>query len=186
MGNNSDPVTLHKYLYGNADPVQFTDPTGNFGLSSVMSAVNISSTLAVTRAGLSGYSIGSGGVAISEGRYRDGALDIAFGFMGTGVSVGGYKLIKFTFGPVNNAIRNKYMSFLSTEMPAQIALWRRQGKTSEQIAKSIIIMRNSIKIETRAMMAADGLAGKFMKKVIEARNLKKYNHPLGPDLKFPD
>jgi RHS repeat-associated protein len=31
MGNNSDPVTLHKYLYANADPVNFVDPTGNFG-----------------------------------------------------------------------------------------------------------------------------------------------------------
>jgi RHS repeat-associated protein len=27
------PVTLHKYLYGNADPVNYIDPTGNIGIS---------------------------------------------------------------------------------------------------------------------------------------------------------
>ena len=28
QGNNFDPVTLHKYLYANADPVRYSDPTG--------------------------------------------------------------------------------------------------------------------------------------------------------------
>lgn len=32
MGNNSDPETLHKYLYANADPVNMIDPSGNFSL----------------------------------------------------------------------------------------------------------------------------------------------------------
>ena len=49
MGNNHDPVTLHKYLYANADPAYYTDPTGNFSIGSVMSAVNVVSTL-VSRA----------------------------------------------------------------------------------------------------------------------------------------
>ena len=30
MGVNSDPVSLHKYLYAHADPVNFVDPTGHF------------------------------------------------------------------------------------------------------------------------------------------------------------
>ncbi|MEE9302481.1 MAG: RHS repeat-associated core domain-containing protein, partial [Thiotrichaceae bacterium] len=40
MGNNSDPVTLHKYLYGNVDPVMFTDPSGNISLASTGVALN--------------------------------------------------------------------------------------------------------------------------------------------------
>jgi len=31
MGNNTDPITLHKYLYANVDPANTIDPTGNFG-----------------------------------------------------------------------------------------------------------------------------------------------------------
>jgi hypothetical protein len=48
MGNNSDPVSLHKYLYANADPVMYTDPTGNFSIGGMMSTLNVMSTLAST------------------------------------------------------------------------------------------------------------------------------------------
>lgn len=39
QGNMSDPVTLHKYLYANANPVNMIDPTGNFSLGSVTSGI---------------------------------------------------------------------------------------------------------------------------------------------------
>ncbi|WP_216825072.1 polymorphic toxin-type HINT domain-containing protein [Agarilytica rhodophyticola] len=45
MGNNHDPVTLHKYLYANADPGNMIDPTGNFSIGSVMSGLNVLSNL---------------------------------------------------------------------------------------------------------------------------------------------
>ncbi len=45
MGNNSDPITLHKYLYANADPANVTDPSGHFGLVSLGVANNIRMTL---------------------------------------------------------------------------------------------------------------------------------------------
>jgi len=45
MGNNHDPITLHKYAYGNADPVTYVDPTGNFGLASFGIASDIRMTL---------------------------------------------------------------------------------------------------------------------------------------------
>ena len=32
MGSTSDPTSLHKYLYANASPMNYTDPSGNFGL----------------------------------------------------------------------------------------------------------------------------------------------------------
>ena len=32
QGNLYEPVTLHKYLYANADPVKYTDPSGMFSL----------------------------------------------------------------------------------------------------------------------------------------------------------
>jgi hypothetical protein len=41
MGNNFDPVSLHKYLYANSDPVRYTDPSGNMGLISLGAASNI-------------------------------------------------------------------------------------------------------------------------------------------------
>jgi RHS repeat-associated protein len=40
-GLAQEPVTLHKYLYGNADPVNTVDPSGFFGLASVGAAHNI-------------------------------------------------------------------------------------------------------------------------------------------------
>jgi hypothetical protein len=46
MGNNSDPITLHKYLYANADPANTTDPSGYFGLVEFGVANNIRTTLA--------------------------------------------------------------------------------------------------------------------------------------------
>jgi hypothetical protein len=45
MGNNYDPVTLHKYLYANADPANNIDPTGNFSIGGMMSAINVMGTL---------------------------------------------------------------------------------------------------------------------------------------------
>lgn len=57
MGRNHDPITLHKYLYANADPVRYTDPTGNFSIVGAMKSVSTLATL-VTVADNS-YSLGS-------------------------------------------------------------------------------------------------------------------------------
>jgi len=45
MGHNSDPITLHKYLYANADPVSYVDPTGNFSLGSLSAGISIQGVL---------------------------------------------------------------------------------------------------------------------------------------------
>ncbi|MCU7862199.1 MAG: hypothetical protein KZQ86_20770, partial [Candidatus Thiodiazotropha sp. (ex Lucinoma kastoroae)] len=51
MGNNYDPITLHKYLYANADPGNMVDPSGNFSLGSMGATINVLgrlSTIATT------------------------------------------------------------------------------------------------------------------------------------------
>lgn len=47
-GNTRSPLSLNKYLYGNADPANFTDPTGYFGLAELGATSNIRATLATT------------------------------------------------------------------------------------------------------------------------------------------
>lgn len=47
MGNNYDPVTLHKYLYANADPVTYVDPTGNFSIGGMMSGIGTMANLSM-------------------------------------------------------------------------------------------------------------------------------------------
>jgi len=63
MGINSNPVTLHKYAYGNLDPINNTDPSGNFGLSSITAANTISAiltTASVVSTGISVFEFASG------------------------------------------------------------------------------------------------------------------------------
>ena len=51
-GINSGPVTLHKYLYGHADPVNRVDPSGNFATTAVEAAqVNALASAIVNIAG---------------------------------------------------------------------------------------------------------------------------------------
>ena len=46
MGQSNNPITLHKYLYANANPVMYTDPSGYmFSLSGIMTAQNLSTTM---------------------------------------------------------------------------------------------------------------------------------------------
>jgi RHS repeat-associated protein len=45
-GTLEDPITLHKYLYGNANPVTYTDPTGLFSAGEAQAAADIANTLA--------------------------------------------------------------------------------------------------------------------------------------------
>lgn len=40
-GNIQNPVTLHKYLYGNNAPAEFVDPSGNMSLPGLMARLNV-------------------------------------------------------------------------------------------------------------------------------------------------
>lgn len=44
-GNSSDPLTLHKYLYANADGVNTIDPSGNFSIAEALITVSIITVL---------------------------------------------------------------------------------------------------------------------------------------------
>ena len=49
QGSIYDPVTLHKYLYANANPVMYTDPSGylaDMSLANTVAAVTVSAILA--------------------------------------------------------------------------------------------------------------------------------------------
>jgi RHS repeat-associated protein len=45
MGSSADPLSLHKYLYANANPVMYTDPSGHFSMMGMSMAMNIRETL---------------------------------------------------------------------------------------------------------------------------------------------
>ena len=45
-GRIGEPVTLHKYLYGNGNPVNFTDPSGLFAITEQLSSFEVGSILA--------------------------------------------------------------------------------------------------------------------------------------------
>ena len=47
-GRSSDPITLHKYLYANADGVNHTDPSGYMSLGSMMTGMSAGVVLAGT------------------------------------------------------------------------------------------------------------------------------------------
>jgi len=67
-GMDRDPITLHKYLYVNASPGMFVDPSGLFTISGMMTSINIASNA---------YSIGSIGFSFLTGNFTGGAIQIA-------------------------------------------------------------------------------------------------------------
>ncbi|MDY4079008.1 MAG: RHS repeat-associated core domain-containing protein, partial [Clostridium sp.] len=45
LGSVDDPVSLHKYLYANANPVNYIDPSGYFSLAELMEVVKTQGVL---------------------------------------------------------------------------------------------------------------------------------------------
>jgi len=83
-GNHSDPISLHKYLYCAADPVNRTDPSGNESLLNITATMGIITTLAnITTTSLANYSIGKH--LVEKGAVPDAVF---FNFGGGGSSRG--------------------------------------------------------------------------------------------------
>lgn len=57
MGRNQDPITLHKYLYANADPIRYMDPSGNSPVISISVQFNVQAVLTTASLASSGISI---------------------------------------------------------------------------------------------------------------------------------
>lgn len=119
MGNNHDPVTLHKYLYANTDPVMYIDPTGNFSLGSVMSAVNTVGRLASTGV----RAVGSSALRFAQATQRLGKQTV----------VAGRTVI----------IRVQYMKRVK-ELRKIADELRKSGKSSEEIAKILNRKRRAL------------------------------------------
>jgi len=56
-GDNEEPLSLHKYLYCQADPINGVDPSGNDDIGDVLGAIDIGVTLAQISTPVSGGSI---------------------------------------------------------------------------------------------------------------------------------
>ena len=62
-GSTADPISLHKYLYANSNPVMYSDPSGYFSLASVVCASTIGDMLF--------YSVSSGMIAFGMKLIRE-------------------------------------------------------------------------------------------------------------------
>ena len=67
-GVKNDPISLHKYLYANADPINNTDPSGNLTLSQISIGLTVGgAVLGTSVGGYAGYQIGGVEGAIGGG-----------------------------------------------------------------------------------------------------------------------
>ncbi|WP_253938791.1 polymorphic toxin-type HINT domain-containing protein, partial [Hahella sp. HN01] len=101
MGINSDPVTLHKYLYANADPGNMVDPSGNFSLGELGAAMDI-------RMSLSGLQIDVGfsflDVAIDP---TNAASNLGQSIASSAIARGALVLLRFGGGKIINLLSRK-------------------------------------------------------------------------------
>ena len=175
MGSPRDPRSLHKYLYAHLDPINSVDPTGKYTLTQAMATLANIAVLA-----LSALSIIQGVHHISEGKIARGAIEVALGFMGVGAFVGSVRFLSFATGPINAAIRVRYLAALD-DMAALVPRMRAAGQSSERIARTVVQMRNAAKIDARAVMIQEGgFAGKVIVKGLELANRIRYGNPVGP------
>jgi RHS repeat-associated protein len=168
MGNSQDPVSLHKYLYANTNPVYYTDPSGNVSFSQVMTAVNVIGTLS---------SIAIGTYELSQGNYSGaGWAFVSAGFWGSG----GFKTVGRIgkWWKVNRDIRKIYKGYIK-QIETKINKFKASGaKPDRKFLEEIVNMRNAAKVKTRKLMDSKDV------KPIEARNLRDYKNKIGPDVDY--
>ncbi len=83
-GNSQEPITLNKYLYGNADPVRYVDPTGHFSIGGIGASLSIRGVLSAANAISTGYSVFQIGTGDKELTAREIGTEIILGMLGGG------------------------------------------------------------------------------------------------------
>jgi RHS repeat-associated protein len=133
-GSINDPVSLHKYLYANGNPVMFSDPTGYKSLAEtaavtyIMGIINSMATLhpfiyRTIIGGLIGAAISGIDAALGGGNAKEIAIAILQGFgfgmalsalfyfiMFLGITIGGMPIFTYTALKVF-AIINAWLTF---------------------------------------------------------------------------
>jgi RHS repeat-associated protein len=84
-GSNGEPQTLHKYLYANANPISYTDPSGQISLQEVGITLGITTSLGAITGGTYGYAL-SGTIS---GAAEHAVTGAAFGLIGGTAVIGG-------------------------------------------------------------------------------------------------
>jgi hypothetical protein len=95
-------MSLHKYLYGNANPVTYTDPTGLFSAAEAQAAADIASTLAAIQWESGGYLVSA---TLARGNYAIGDLLRDFSFSVGGVLAG--RFFAYMMSRVSKTIRGR-------------------------------------------------------------------------------
>ncbi len=88
-GSIFDPVSLHKYLYANANPVTYKDPSGYFTLAEVSVSMSISTTLREAHATAMFSGLLNALHTFMSGGSQGDVLNSFFGGIGAGYLFGG-------------------------------------------------------------------------------------------------
>ena len=88
FGQPNEPVTLHRYLYGNNNPITNIDPTGEapFNLTEVQVSIAINTTVGASFSFVSGLASGKRGLALFTETVIGGAFGAFGGAYGTAIA----------------------------------------------------------------------------------------------------
>ena len=121
-GRSHDPATLHKYLYAHADPINVSDPTGNFTLTSIGAALNVQGILATAKVVDIGFNIYS----FTQTFSGDGALDLTdlamIAVSAAAIGGGTFVLVKRISNKIKGAKKNKRMLLAQQKFPRPMGL----------------------------------------------------------------
>lgn len=129
-------MTLHKYLYANADPVTYTDPTGNFSLGQTLSAINTISNLVTTAQAT--YNLLES-VATGDGEVS--AKDVGIAFLSAAGGAAAGKLLKLLSKACNRRSACNYArAFTEAETKVQLLLMRTSSRRVARGSRNRVVV----------------------------------------------